>query len=130
MRIFGRFHDGCIREIHVVTGHSVDENLAMTCDWPTTVRMLVQRQNRNPSAIELRFDEVVELRLSPPPPDYVQIIFECHFSFEEGVFYWADDVRFDAQSKEHYDYSWISARRVWWRDASQWMGETLRYSSD
>ncbi len=80
MEMFGRFHDACVREIHVATGHYVAEDLSMSADWRTTVHMLIQRQFSNPSAIELRFEEVVGLRVCPPPPDCVAIIFRgvCH----------------------------------------------------
>ena len=69
MSLFGHFHDGCVREIHVVTGHYVNRDLSMYVDWKTAVHMLVQRQFADPSAIELRFEEVVGLRVCPPPAD-------------------------------------------------------------
>ncbi len=28
MALFGQLHDGCILELHVVTGHFIDENLS------------------------------------------------------------------------------------------------------
>lgn len=131
MYLFGRFHDSCIREIHVATGHAVGEDLSMQCDWRTTVHLLVQRpEQRILSAIELKFEKVVELRLSPPPPDHVSVISECFFTFQDGICYWSDDERFKIGSREPNDYSWVAARRVWWRDASQWMGAALRYKSD
>ena len=43
----------------------------MRVDWRTTIHMLIQRQFRNPCAIELRFEEVVGLRMVPPQPDCV-----------------------------------------------------------
>ncbi len=130
MNRFGRFHDGCIREIHVATGHSVGEDLSMDCDWRTTVHLLVQRQRPDPSAMELRFEEVIELHVSPPPPDYVSIIFAATFFSQDGIFYWSEDVRWSLESTQRDESTWIAARRVWWREASQWMGERLRYKSD
>ncbi len=47
----GRFHHGCVREVHVETEHFVGEGLSMTCGWRTTVHLLVQRQRSTPSAI-------------------------------------------------------------------------------
>ena len=40
MRLFGNFHDGCIRELHVATGDYVHQDLSMTVDWRTTVHVL------------------------------------------------------------------------------------------
>ena len=72
MGLFGNFHDSCVREVHVVTGHFVEEDLTMRVDWRTTIHMLIQRQFRNPCAIELRFEEVVGLRMVPPQPECYQ----------------------------------------------------------
>ena len=90
MSLFGHFHDACVREIHVVTGHYVDRDLSMHVDWRTTVHMLIQRQFAEPCAIELRFEEVVELRMCPPPTDCEAIIFSAALFLLDGVFYWAE----------------------------------------
>jgi hypothetical protein len=129
MHLFGDFHDGCVREIHVVTGHYVHPNLSMSVDWRTTVRLFVQRQFSNPSAIELRFEEVVELRLSPPPPNYDAVIFKAKFFVRDGIFYWADSAGWTPELPDKGDTTWISARKVSWRDASDWLGSDLRYLS-
>ncbi len=130
MDLFGRFHDGCVREVHFATGHSVGEDLSMSVDWRTTVHMLVQREERPFSAIELRFEEVVAMKLNSPPPNYVSIIFRAAFLLLNGVFYWAESDRWSPDSPLPEDVTWISARRACWRDASKWMGPTLRYRTE
>src|SRR5215469_8977020 len=77
MERFGNFHDGCIREFHVGTSHYVTGDLRMHFDAPSEARVLVQRQFHVPSAVELRFAEVVGLRWSPPRPNYDAIIFSA-----------------------------------------------------
>jgi len=130
MRLFGNFHDGCVREIHVGTGHSVAENLSMTVDWRTTVHMLVQRQFRNPSAIELRFGELVGMNVSAPDSTSEGIIMSAAFLLRDGLLYWADNSLFQGDWRTDPECTWIAARRVWWRDASEWMGPGLRYRDD
>jgi hypothetical protein len=125
MSLFGNFHDACLREMHVVTGHHVHENLSMTVDWRTTVHMLIQRQYRRLSAIELRFEEVVGLRLSPPPPGCENIIRNAAFFVQDGIFYWADNSTWTPESSS--ENTWVAARKVYWRDASEWLGPILRY---
>ena len=125
MTVFGNFHEGCIREIHIATGHSVAQDLSMHCDWRMTVHMLVQRQRRDPSAIEMRFEEVADFRLSPPPRDFVSVIFQAAFVLHEGVFYWSEDGNWSLGARQGVPV--IAARKVWWRDASEWMGAELRY---
>ena len=129
MDLFNGFHDSCVREVHVLSGHYVNDDYWMTVGWETTVRMFVQRQVPNPSAIELRFDQVVGLRLTPPPPNYDAIIFHATFFIRDGVFYWADTAEWTPESAERGDSTWVSARKACWRDASNWMGPELRYLS-
>jgi hypothetical protein len=128
MSLFGNFHDACVREIHAVTGHYVDESLSMTVDWRTTVHMLIQRQYRRLSAIELRFEEVVGLRVSAPPPDYENIIYGAAFFIQDGIFYWADNGAWTPESSG--ENTWVAARKVYWRDASEWMGARLHYRTN
>jgi hypothetical protein len=128
MRLFGDFHDSCVREIHVETKHYVDEKLWMHMDGQTIVRMLVQRQFRDLSAIELRFEEVVALHVAPPPPNYDAVIFSASFFVRDDVFYWAESARWEPNSAVHREVTWIAARKVSWRDASEWMGPDLRYA--
>lgn len=130
MDFFGNFHDACVREIHAATGHYVAENLSMTVDWRTTVHMLVQRQHRNPSAIELRFTELVGLKVSPPSPNYEAIIFSAAFFLRDGILYWAENASWSPESADRDQWTWIAARHGWWRDASEWMGPDLRYQHD
>jgi hypothetical protein len=125
LRLFGNFHDACVREVHVSSGHSVDRSLTMTVDWRTTVHVLIQRQFVNPSAIELRFEEVVGLRVNAPSPTCEAILLDAALFLREGVFYWAD--RSDWTREMEGDSTWVSARRLYWRDASDWMGSELRY---
>lgn len=129
MEVFGHFHDGCLREAHIWTETSVGSDLNMACafDLDTRVRLLVQRQYDAPSAIELLFEEVIELHVHPSPPNYDSIIFDATMLLDGGIFYWADSggwLRADANRNEA---TWIAARKVSWRDASDWMGEELRY---
>lgn len=130
MKRFGHFHDGCVREIHVATGHYVAQDLAMGVDWRTTVHMLIQRQFRNLSAIELRFEEITGLMVSPPPPDYEAIIRHAAFFLRDGVFYWADGGEWTPELPDRDGYTWVAGRRAFWRDVSDWLGSDLRYRKE
>ena len=127
MQRFGNFHDSCVREIHVATSHYVDQDHRMHFDWRNSVQILVQRQFRNPSAIELRFDGVTGLHVSPPKPNCDSIIFDAAFFLREGVFYWAESSLLEPDDSSVGETMWVAARRVFWRDASDWLGPRLRY---
>ena len=119
---FGGFHDSCLREIHLWTEHYVADNLSMSCPGhlDTHARLLFQRQFRNPSAIELVFHQVVGLCVVPSPENYDSIIFDASLTLKDGVFRWTDG---EDQG------TWIAARELWWREASEWMGSELRYGA-
>ncbi len=130
MQRLGNFHDGCVRELHWVTSHYVSADLRMHFDGSAALRMVVQRQFSNPSAIELCFAELVGLKVSPPSPNCDAIIFGAAFFLRDGVLYWAEDSAWKPESPDRHDCTWIAARRAWWRDASEWMGPDLRYRCD
>ena len=111
MNLFGNFHDGCIREIHVATGHYVESDLSMRVDWRTTIHMLVQRQFLNPCAIELRFEEVVGLRVVPPHPDCEDIISDAAFFVRDGIYYWAQDGNWTPESPDDRT-TWVDRKSV------------------
>ena len=79
MDLFGGFHDGCIREAHLWTDHYVAPDLSMMCPGKldNRIRILVQRQFKNPAAIELLFEEVTRFNLAPTPDNCDSIIFEA-----------------------------------------------------
>jgi hypothetical protein len=116
----GALHDGCLKELYLWTGHYVAHDLSM--DAPscldTNVRALFQRQFRGPSAIELLFQEVVRVEVDPTPDDFDSIIDSAGFHLAEGVFTFETDT------------ITIQAKKVSWRDVSQWMGAHARYGPE
>jgi hypothetical protein len=90
-------------------------------------RVLFQRQRRNPSAVELLFDEVVGVHIVPHREGVDAIIFEATLALNDGVIYWSNHPAWTPE-RPHWDCcSWIGARRLRWRDASEWMGPAMRY---
>src|SRR5688500_4022925 len=77
--LYGDFHDGCLREIHIVTKKSVDNGLSMSFDGSLTATLLFQRQYKDPTVIELRFDNVGQFNFNPPGPGYDSIIYNATF---------------------------------------------------
>jgi hypothetical protein len=86
MAAFGGFHDSCIREAHLWTGHAVHDDLSMSVEPWVCARILIQRQFRNPSAIELLFAGVMDFLLTSPPLNYDADIYEAELTLEEGFF--------------------------------------------
>ena len=126
---FGDFHDGCLREVHIWTESFVDTEMRMSVasDLDTRVRLLIQRQWRDPSAIELLFEEVTTLHLRPSQQNYDSIIMCALMLLRDGDFYWAEDADWSLESPKRDDVTWIAAKKVSWRDVSEWMGPDLHY---
>jgi hypothetical protein len=127
--LFGGFHDGCLREAHVSAGNFVNSQLMMTCrDYrDTSVRLLIQRQWKAPSAIELLFEQVVTFHLLPSPENCDSIIYTAALFCREGMLYWADTADWRPDAPDRDQATWIAAKKVSWRDVSEWMGPDLRY---
>jgi hypothetical protein len=125
----GGFHDGCFREAHVWTESFVDADMRMSVasDLDTRVRLLIQRQWKDPSAIELLFEHVTTFHLQPSPEKYDSIIFGAAMLCRDGVFYWAEDADWSPESSKRDDVTWVAAKKLSWRDVSEWMGPDLHY---
>jgi hypothetical protein len=128
-KLFGGFHDGCIREVHVWTETSVDSDLSMSCagDLDTRVRLLIQRQFKSPSAIEMLFEQVTTFHLLPSPDNYDSIILDGTLLYKDDTFYWADSGDWSPTATDRDKSTWIAAKKMSWRDASDWMVPELRY---
>jgi hypothetical protein len=131
LNLFGGFHDSCLREAHVWTEHYVDSDLSMNCpgNLDTRVRLLIQRQFKEPSAIELLFEQVITFHVLPSAENYASIIFNAAILREDEIFYWADRNDWMPKNSNRYDATWVAAKKLSWRDASNWMGKQLRYGA-
>ena len=131
MALFGGFHDGCLREAHLWTGHWVSKDLAMSCpgSLDNCIRILVQRQFKEPSAIELLFEEVTRFNLVPAPENYESIIFGATLLVQDSTAYWSPTEGWWPDSPSRDEATWVSAKRLRWRRV-EWLGEELHYGPD
>ncbi|MDN4492989.1 hypothetical protein [Ureibacillus aquaedulcis] len=127
LNTFGGFHDSCLKELYMWTESFVNDNLSMSPVPDTNVRILFQRQYRNPSAIELLFRGVAQFHIVPSPENYDSIIHDAKLILHKGLLYWADDNSWDPGNSILTETSWLSAKRLYWRDVSSWMGKENRY---
>ena len=111
------------------TDSYVDGNLSMgvSPELDTYVRILFQRQFRDPSAIELLFEGVTQFHIVPSPINFDSIIYDAKLILHKGLFYWADAYDWEPEDYSLHTNSWISAKSLKWRDASSWMGKQNRY---
>jgi hypothetical protein len=128
MEVFGNFHDSCIREAHLWTGHSVSRNLQMSVcpGLDNNIRFLIQRQFERPSTIELLFEQVTRLNLVPSPENYDSVIRAATLLAQEGLLYWSPEGDWGPKKTNRDDFTWVSARTLGWREVD-WLGKELRY---
>ena len=128
MTLLGGFHDGCLREAHLWTGHWVPKDLSMTCSdsLDNCIRILVQRQFKDPSAIELLFEEVTRFNLVPTPENYESIISSATLLVQGSTAYWSPTEGWWPDSPSRDEVTWVSAKRLRWRRV-EWLGEELHY---
>lgn len=115
----GNFHDGIVKEVHWVNRDFVNKSLSMMPYQLAQVRMLVQRQWAEPSAVEMRFENVWRVQL-----DTVDFVFGSEASVEMSS-------RTLGQARSllvlKMENSEIAFERMRWRDASEWMGPEARF---
>lgn len=117
---FGHAHDGILKEVHWVNNDFVHADLTMSPYRLANLRMLVQRQVANLSAVEFKLFNVWEVHL-----DTTSFIFE-------------GSARLDVSNEVlgvprallrlEFDASWFTFETMEWRDASEWMGDEVRFS--
>ena len=124
---FGEFHDSCLKELYMWTESYVEDNLSMSPVPDTNVRILFQRQYRNPSAIELLFSGLTQFHIVPRQGNYESIIQDAKLLLHKGLFYWSNDNNWEPENSILSDTSWLSAKSLKWREVSSWMGKENRY---
>lgn len=114
MSLCGHFHDACVREIHIATGHYVDETLSMTVDWNTTLHMLVQinRGGSRPWSCDLKRSSgcgsARRNRIAPTITDGASFLDAARRYYTKAVIL-DDDAEFKLQLVRK-DGSWIILR--------------------
>jgi hypothetical protein len=62
--------------------------------------------------------------------NYDSIIFDATMLKDGDIFYWADSNDWSPKSATRDNITWVAAKKLSWRDASNWMGAQLRYAAD
>ncbi len=128
MNRFGNFHDGCVREAHLWTDSWVAKNLAMNVPGglDTRIRFRIQRQFRDPSVIEMMFEEVVIMHWVPTPDNCDSIILEASLLIREDLIYWSPDSNWNPDLPDRDNFAWIAAKKLSWREVDG-LGEELLF---
>lgn len=119
LQAVGGFHDGVLKEVHWVNRDYVDESLNLLPCQLAHARMLVQRQRREFSAVEIYFENVWSLVLDTADFIYGSTAGEelspPHSGQRRPL------LRLDLEASR------ITFERLFWRDASDLMGAEPRF---
>lgn len=112
LELVGGFHDGILKELHWVNLAYIGDDLGMRVCQGSCARLVIQRQYRNPSAVELHIEGMQ------------------HFDID------ARDFVFGSQACEREGFLCLSIEtcrfvfaRLRYRFASDWMGPSMRLAT-
>lgn len=115
----GGFHDGILKEIHWINGDHVGASSSMLTYKLSSARLLVQRQWKSPSAVEIVLDRVWTVTL-----DTSAWIYDSVARTERSSSFLGEPRDLLVLD---LDGSTFSFERMRWRDASEWMGPEPRF---
>lgn len=124
------FHDSCIKEIKYISGAYVDNDLTMhPVNDLRILKMIIQRQFDNPSAIELEFLGLKYCKLSPCDEDYTCELLDATMLLKEGCVLWCDCGGLTETEMAQYSGTIVCASKVRWRVVNEYIGAKEVYKS-
>ena len=130
MNKVSNFHDSCIKEVKYLSGAYVDARLEM---YPINecrmLSVIIQRQFSDISMIEMLFEGLKHLRLSPVDDQYTCEILDATMFFKDDYIYWYDSGSLSEAELENYSGTMICAEKFRWRPIENEMGEKEFYKS-
>ena len=123
------FHDSCLKELKYISGAYVHENLSMhPINEQRILRVVIQRQFKNPSVIEMEFSGLKELRLNPFDENYTCEIHDALMILKDGYIYWCDCGDLSEDDLDDYGGTLICASKVRWRPVDECLGPKEIYT--
>jgi len=127
------FHDSCIKELKYISGAYVDNNLFM---YPLNdrrlLRVIIQRQFEDKPMLELEFEGIRFLNLSPVNERYTCEIRDSIMFFKDGYIYWYDEEWLLKTDIERIDLNSfmgtiVCASKLRWRPIENKLGSAEYY---
>ncbi|MPN63988.1 hypothetical protein SDC9_211757 [bioreactor metagenome] len=123
MELIYGFHDSCIKEIKYISGAYVNVDLSMRpVNEQRILRIIFQRQFKNPSALEIEFIGLKHFRMSPSDENYTCEILDAAMIFKDNYIYWCDSGYVSESDLDTYAGTLICASRVRWRSVDEYIG--------
>lgn len=128
MDILLGFHDSCIKEFKYISGAFVNEELSMyPINDKRNLKMIIQRQYKNPSTIEMEFIELVKLKIFPVNNNYTCEILGATMLVKNDCIYWCDCDGIRENEIDDYNGTLICSSRLRWRIVNEYIGNDEIY---
>lgn len=117
------FHDSCLKEMKYTSGAYVDEDLFMhPTNGTRSLRVILQRQSNENSAIELEFRKLKYLKMFPLDEAYTCEIIDSTLLINNGCYYWCDCGGLTMGGIHTYEGIVICAEKLRWRSIDGFLG--------
>ena len=124
------FHDSCIKELKYISGAYVGEALGM---YPVNdrriLRLIIQRQFKDISMLEMEFEGLKFLKLFPADGTYTCEILDSTMLFKDGYIYWCDCGGLSEEELADYTGTILCASKFRWRPIHGCMGKEEFYTA-
>ena len=125
--LYGYFHDSCLRDIYISTREFIDNKLSMHFNNKLTALLLFQRQFKQATVLELKFEDIEHFNFMPFDNDEYAVILDATLITTNGLFYWADFAGWEIGNN---DAIWISGKKLFWRLRPELIGNIKRIKDD
>lgn len=123
METLGDFHDSCVKEMRYISGAYVNADLSMfAVNDKRILKVIIQRQYENPSAIEMEFKGLKYLKLRPNDENYTCEILDATMMLKDDCVIWCDCGGLTEAGINDYDGTVICASKLRWRTADEFIG--------
>ncbi len=128
LNLMNCFHDSCIKEMRYFSGAYVDAELAM---YPVNdhrmLNVIIQRQDKHFSMIEMEFSGLRCLKLTPIDDTFTCEIHNSTMLLSNGFVYWCDCGGLSETTLDSYEGTFICASELRWRPIDNCMGQDEFY---
>lgn len=116
METLGDFHDSCVKEMRYISGAYVNADLSMyAVNDKRILKVIIQRQYENPSAIEMEFKGLKYLKLRPNDENYTCEILDATMMLKDDCVIWCDCGGLSEADIESYEGTVICASELRWK---------------
>ena len=123
------FHDSCVKEMKYLSGAYVGEALSMhPINDCRILKVVIQRQFDDIPMIELEFEGLKYLHLSPTDEEYTCEILDSTLLLKGDCIYWCDE-RISEADLDSYDGTVVCSSKLRWRAVENCMGQAEFYTT-